>query len=288
MRAEDATGPADGYHRPVLHLSQFIHFDSSARTRWSPPPPQHDRSGRCPSRRSSRSLPVRHRGRAAADDGRAVAARVPVDPRAAPTDNASWLVTATLLTSAVATPVVSRLADMFGKRLMMLVCMVAMVAGSVSPHCVRASPWSDRGGHCRASPPRSSRSASASCATSCPGSRSRSAVALMSATLGIGGALGLPLAGLVSEHLGWHAIFWLLGRDRGPAARRRPASCPESAVRTGGLFDYLGAVLLSIALTGLLLAISKGGTGAGRASRPSACSWSPWWCWWCGCRSSCA
>ena len=34
----------------------------------------------------------------------------------------SWLVTATLLTSAVATPVVARLADMYGKRLMMLVC----------------------------------------------------------------------------------------------------------------------------------------------------------------------
>ena len=35
-------------------------------------------------------------------------------------DDASWLVTATLLTSAVATPIMSRLADMFGKRLMMI------------------------------------------------------------------------------------------------------------------------------------------------------------------------
>ena len=31
-------------------------------------------------------------------------------------DDASWLVTATLLTSAVATPIVSRSADMYGKR----------------------------------------------------------------------------------------------------------------------------------------------------------------------------
>ena len=46
-------------------------------------------------------------------------------------DDASWLVTATLLSSAVATPIMSRLADMFGKRLMMVVCMVAMTAGSV-------------------------------------------------------------------------------------------------------------------------------------------------------------
>src|SRR6478609_4449639 len=46
-------------------------------------------------------------------------------------DDASWLVTATLLTSAVATPIMSRLADMLGKRLMMLVAMLAMTAGSV-------------------------------------------------------------------------------------------------------------------------------------------------------------
>jgi predicted MFS family arabinose efflux permease len=47
------------------------------------------------------------------------------------TDNASWLVTSTLLVGAVATPIVSRLADMIGKRRMMVVCMLVMVAGSV-------------------------------------------------------------------------------------------------------------------------------------------------------------
>ena len=30
----------------------------------------------------------------------------------------------------------------------------------------------------------------------------------MSATLGIGGAIGFPLSGVIYEHLGWHAIFW--------------------------------------------------------------------------------
>ena len=46
-------------------------------------------------------------------------------------ENASWLVTSTLLASAVATPIISRLADMFGKRLMMVISMLVMVAGSV-------------------------------------------------------------------------------------------------------------------------------------------------------------
>ena len=35
------------------------------------------------------------------------------------------------MTSAVATPVVARLADMYGKRLMMIVCIALMVSGSL-------------------------------------------------------------------------------------------------------------------------------------------------------------
>src|SRR6478735_9909397 len=46
-------------------------------------------------------------------------------------DNASWLVTVTLLTSAVATPILSRLADMHGKRRMVVVSLVVLLAGSL-------------------------------------------------------------------------------------------------------------------------------------------------------------
>jgi MFS family permease len=87
-----------------------------------------------------------------------------------------------------------------------------------------------------------------------------SAVALMSATLGIGGGIGLPTSGLVYEHLGWHAIFWSSAAIGVVLIVAVLAIVPESAIRTRGRFDYGGAVLLSIALTSLLLAISKGGT----------------------------
>ena len=46
-------------------------------------------------------------------------------------DNASWLVTVTLLTAAVGTPIISRLADMFGKKRMMIVCLMAVIVGSL-------------------------------------------------------------------------------------------------------------------------------------------------------------
>ena len=42
--------------------------------------------------------------------------------------NASWVITATLLAAAVATPVSGRLGDLYGKRRILLVCLVLLVA----------------------------------------------------------------------------------------------------------------------------------------------------------------
>lgn len=173
-------------------------------------------------------------------------------------DDASWLVTATLLTSAVATPVMSRLADMLGKRLMMLVCMVAMTIGSVIAAMSATFTLVIVGrafqGFAAALIP----IGISIMRDELPRERVSSAVALMSATLGIGGALGLPLAGVVSENLGWHANFWLSAIVGVLLLVAIMLVVPESRVRTGGSFDYVGAGLLSIALTGLLLVISKG------------------------------
>jgi MFS family permease len=176
------------------------------------------------------------------------------------TDDASWLVTATLLTSAVATPVMARLADMLGKRLMMLVCMLAMTAGSVlaavSDTFTLVIVGRALQGFAAALIP----IGISIMRDELPKERVSSAVALMSATLGIGAALGLPLAGIVSESLGWHANFWLSAIVGVLLLAAILIVIPESRVRTGGSFDYLGAVLLSLALTGLLLVISKGGS----------------------------
>jgi EmrB/QacA subfamily drug resistance transporter len=173
-------------------------------------------------------------------------------------DNASWLVTATLLTSAVATPIMSRLADMFGKRLMMLACMLAMTIGSVLAATV--------GTYLTVIIGRSLQGFAAALIPigisimrdELPKEKVGSAVALMSATLGIGAALGLPLSGLIFEHLGWQAIFWISAGIGALLIVGVMSLVSESTVRTRGRFDYFGAVLLSIALTALLLGISKG------------------------------
>ena len=176
------------------------------------------------------------------------------------TDNASWLVTSTLLVGAVATPIVSRLADMIGKRRMMVLCLLVTVAGSViaalGPSFALVVTGRALQGFGAALIP----VGISILRDELPREKIPSAVALMSATLGIGGGIGLPMSGLIYEHLGWHAIFWSSAAIGVVLIVAVLAIVPESAIRTRGRFDHGGAVLLSIALTSLLLAISKGGT----------------------------
>jgi MFS family permease len=177
------------------------------------------------------------------------------------TDDVSWLVTATLVTSAVATPVVARLADSHGKRLMMLVCIVLMTVGSLVAALSAGSFVVLLIG-------RSLQGFSAALIPvgisilrdELPRERVGSAVALMSATLGIGGALGLPLGGILFQRFGWTSVFWVSAVVGVAILIAVLTVVSESGVKTRGRFDFPGAVLLSIALTALLLVISKGGT----------------------------
>jgi MFS family permease len=120
---------------------------------------------------------------------------VPQFPRllGAPADTA-WIVTATLLTAAVAVPIVGRLADMVGKRRMLLVCLATLVAGSVvaalSTSLVPLIVGRALQGLATGVIPLGI----SLMRDELPPERLGSATALMSASLGVGGALGLPLA----------------------------------------------------------------------------------------------
>ncbi len=71
---------------------------------------------------------------------------------------------------------------------------------------------------------------------------------------------------MIFEHLGWPAIFWLSAIVGVLLIIAVAVVVPESSVRTRGKFDFLGAVMLSTALTAILLAISKGARWGGWTS----------------------
>jgi len=172
--------------------------------------------------------------------------------------DSSWLVTATLLSAAVSTPIVARMADMYGKRRMLLVALGAMILGSVIC-ALEASFLSMIIGRALQGFGASLIAVGISLLRDeLPPERIGTAVALMSATLGIGSALGLPLAGVLTAWLGWHSVFWFGAVAGAVLAVALVAVVKESPVRTPGRFDVTGALVLSAALICLLLPISKG------------------------------
>ncbi|MET9965184.1 MFS transporter [Streptomyces sp. NPDC006356] len=193
---------------------------------------------------------------------------VPELPRLldAPASDTAWAVTATLLAAAVATPVMGRLGDMYGKRRMLLVSIVLLVGGSVvcalSDSLVPMIVGRVLQGLASGVIPLGI----SIMRDELPAERLGSATALMSASLGIGGALGLPAAALIADYFNWHVLFWTSAGMGVVALVCVLLFVPESKVRTGGRFDLVGGVGLAAGLVCLLLAISKGadwGWGSG-------------------------
>lgn len=173
-------------------------------------------------------------------------------------ENASWAVTATLLAGAVITPISGRLGDMFGKRRMLIGSLGMMVLGSavcalsfsLIPLVVGRTL---QGAAVGAIP-----LGIAILRDELPAKRLPGAMATISATMGVGGAIGLPTAALVAQLTDWHMLFvfsLVLGLLGIVAVLR---VVPESSQRNPGRFDFLGAALLSVALVLLLLPVSKG------------------------------
>src|SRR6478609_4251539 len=122
--------------------------------------------------------------------------------------NASWAITATLLTAAVTTPVFGRLGDLYGPKPIMIVCAAVLVAGSlVSALSTSLVPFVIGRGLQGLGIPIIPLGISVLRA-SVPAERVGSAMGLMSSSLGVGGALGLPLGAVIAENLDWHALFW--------------------------------------------------------------------------------
>ncbi|WP_214405466.1 MFS transporter [Pseudonocardia lacus] len=181
-------------------------------------------------------------------------------------DDASWIVTATLLTSAIATPVLARMADMYGKRRMLCLSLAVLTMGSV----VAAV----GGGFVAVLLGRAMQGFAAALIPvgisllrdALPPQRVGAAVALMSATLGTGSALGMPLSGLLYGRFGWESLFWFSAVTGVVLVAAVLIAVPESPLRAPGRFDVVGALLLSVILTAALLVLSKGtrwGWGSG-------------------------
>ncbi|MCG7610151.1 MFS transporter permease [Mycolicibacterium sp. (ex Dasyatis americana)] len=174
--------------------------------------------------------------------------------------NASWAITATLLTGAVATPMLGRLGDMYGPKRILVLCAALLFTGSlIAATTTSLIPLVIGRGLQGFGAPVIPLGISV-LRTALPAERVASAMGLMSASLGVGGALGLPLSAVIAEHFNWHALFWcsaFLGLASGILF---VLLVPDlEPVSSDHRFDPIGALTLGIGLVMLLLPISKGG-----------------------------
>ncbi len=185
---------------------------------------------------------------------------IPELPRlldATPAD-ASWVLTSTLLAAAISTPISGRLGDMYGKRRILILLLAIMLVGSiVSALSFSLVPMIV--GRALQDIGLGVISLAISVLRDVLHPKAMgAAVALISATLGVGGAVGLPLSAVIAQNFDWHYLFWLASLLGVLAIVLVGAIIPVSTLCAGGRFDFGGAIGFAAGLVGILLAVSKG------------------------------
>ncbi len=82
----------------------------------------------------------------------------------------------------------------------------------------------------------------------------------MSATLGVGGAIGLPLSAWIVDGRDWHVLFWVAAALALVVLVSVWFLVPHVQHTTSGRFDAVGAVGLAVGLVAFLVGISKAST----------------------------
>ncbi len=174
------------------------------------------------------------------------------------TTTVSWVLSAFLLTASVATGLLGRLGDMFGKRRVLLACLAVSAVGTLlaalAPSIgVLIAARAIQGVGAATFP-----LAFGIVRDEFPRERVPVAIGWISSTFGIGFGVGLVIPGLIVDALSWEWIFWLMFAVIVAGIAAVAAFVRESPVRSPGRVDWAGALLLTGGLVALLLAISEG------------------------------
>lgn len=178
----------------------------------------------------------------------------------APPAATSWLVTATLLAGAVSNVLLGRLGDIFGRRRLMVIALWVLTLGSLAgglTHnvwvlvAVRVLQGLSMG----VVP-----LGMAMLREILPPARYVRGVALISALIGVGGALGFGASAVVGTYLDWHWLFWgsaLLGALTLAGIRLAVPADRRALPGTRDRVDVPGAGLLVAGLVALLTAVTN-------------------------------
>ncbi len=169
---------------------------------------------------------------------------------------ASWLLTAYLLSAAIATPILGRVGDMMGKERIIVAVLIALCVGSLISALATTLPVMLVGRVIQGAGGAVFPLAFGIIRDEFPAERVAGAIGVMSAILGAGAGAGIVLAGPILVHLNYHWLFWIPLIMSLAATIATFVFVPESPVRAPGRINWLGAGLMSAWLVTGLLAIS--------------------------------
>ncbi|MGW0176765.1 MFS transporter [Rhodococcus sp. NPDC003322] len=174
------------------------------------------------------------------------------------TTQGAWLLTANSLVGAVVSPLVGKLADMYGKRLMMLACVLLAGAGAVVSAIAPSFALVVAG------------RALSGLLIPClflsyslirdvfPKRTIALAVSITTSGLGLISIAAPFLSGWMIDSYGFRGVFWFMAIGLlvlGPAIA---LTTPESSLRLRTRLDLVGAILLGGGIAGVLVAVSFG------------------------------
>jgi EmrB/QacA subfamily drug resistance transporter len=168
-----------------------------------------------------------------------------------------WILTSYLVSASVATPILGRLGDMYGKERVMLLVLVMLALGTVVSALASSIGLMIAGRVIQGAGGGIFPLAFGIIRDEFPRERISHGIGLMSSLLGVGGGLGVVLAGPIVQNLSYHWLFWLPLVAIVATTIATWRFVPESPIKVPGRVNWLAAALLSLGLVIVLVSVSQ-------------------------------
>ena len=175
-----------------------------------------------------------------------------------PLSSAQWILTATLLTGALATPVMGRLADGHLQRRVVMIALSIVLMGLVMSALSKDFVWLLAGRSLQGlgmgllpvtmTIARSHLDRDVAART----------IAVLSVTAAIGVGLGYPVTSVIAQYFDYHAAFWFAAVLIGATLILAARVLPRTESREPRDFDLVGAIILTAALVAVLAVMGEG------------------------------
>jgi predicted MFS family arabinose efflux permease len=173
-------------------------------------------------------------------------------------DDAQWSLTVTLLMSCVASPIMGRLSDGPHRRAVILAGLTIVLLGSVVAGLAQSLAILVLGRTLQGVGMGLAPVAMAAARDHISPRRSPGVIAILSVSTAAAVGAGYPLSGLIDKAFGLHAAFFFGGLLSAAALLAAFVFIPPSRETRRRRLDYPGAVIVTIGLVALVLAISEG------------------------------